>query len=165
MAEIKANPPILHHGTGMPYLALFTAEGMPIMNPITGIPLGAYISNWNYIYDEEKENTSTIVLDTGDPDTVDIKELQENKDIFLQWGYFFSDGSIISGPQINIKVRDFNCIFDSSGTHVTLTCIDGTNHLRFMPAHKPTDSDSDNMVRFLDSGCGLNVGVIIEKFE
>lgn len=40
---------------GQPYLALFDFRGMPIMNPITGIPLGAYISTWNYRYDEEKK--------------------------------------------------------------------------------------------------------------
>lgn len=165
MAELKSNQPILYHGTGMPYLAFFTAEGMPIMNPLTGIPLGAYISSWNYIYDEEKENTCTIVVDTGNPDTVDIKELQENANIFLQWGYIFPNGSSVSGPQINIKVRDFNVVFDSTGTHVTLVCIDGTNHLRFMPPHKPTSDDEDSMVKFLDGGCGLNMGVIIERFD
>ena len=47
--------PILYNGMGQPYLALFNFGGMPIMNPITGIPLGAYISTWSYRYDEEKE--------------------------------------------------------------------------------------------------------------
>lgn len=46
--------PILYNGMGQPYLALFNFGGMPIMNPITGIPLGAYISTWSYRYDEEK---------------------------------------------------------------------------------------------------------------
>ena len=67
--------PILYNGMGQPYLALFDFRGMPIMNPITGIPLGAYISTWNYRYDEEKENLATITFDTGDPDTVDIEAL------------------------------------------------------------------------------------------
>ena len=43
--------PILYNGMGQPYLALFNFGGMPIMNPLTGIPLGAYISTWNYRYD------------------------------------------------------------------------------------------------------------------
>lgn len=47
--------PILYNGMGQPYLALFDFRGMPIMNQITGIPLGAYISTWNYRYDEEKK--------------------------------------------------------------------------------------------------------------
>ena len=45
-ATKKPNQPILYNGTATPYMALFNSGGMPIMNPITGIPLGAYISNW-----------------------------------------------------------------------------------------------------------------------
>ena len=66
--------PILYKGMGQPYLALFNFGGMPIMNPITGIPLGAYISTWSYKYDEEKENLATITFDTGNPDTVDCRK-------------------------------------------------------------------------------------------
>lgn len=40
----KVNQPILYNGTAMPYLALFDSLGMPVMNTITDIPLGAYIS-------------------------------------------------------------------------------------------------------------------------
>ena len=54
--EVKANNPILYKGTGTPYLAIFDNQGIPVMNPLTGIPLGAYISSWSYVYDEEKEN-------------------------------------------------------------------------------------------------------------
>lgn len=163
--EAKANRPILHKGTGTPYLAIFDNQGIPVMNPLTGIPLGAYISSWSYLYDEEKENLATLVIDTGNPDTVDVEALQENRDIFLQWGYIFSDGTSVSSQAINIKVRDFDCVFDSTGTHITIKCIDGTNLLRFMPPHKPTEDADDSMVKFLDAGCGLNVGVIIERFE
>ena len=45
------------------------------MNPLTGIPLGAYISTWSYRYDEEKENLATLTFDTGNPDTVDIADI------------------------------------------------------------------------------------------
>ena len=43
--EVKANNPILYKGTGTPYLAIFDNQGIPVMNPLTGIPLGAYISS------------------------------------------------------------------------------------------------------------------------
>ena len=33
----------------------------------------------------EKEKLGTITIDTGNPDTVDVEALQENRDIFLQW--------------------------------------------------------------------------------
>ena len=103
--------PILYKGMGQPYLALFNFGGMPIMNPITGIPLGAYISTWSYRYDEEKENLATITFDTGNPDTVDIAEIQENQNICLQWGYIYPDGQFVSGPIKVIKVRDFEATF------------------------------------------------------
>ena len=45
----KVNQPILYNGTAMPYLALFDSLGMPVMNTITGIPLGAYISKFTYM--------------------------------------------------------------------------------------------------------------------
>jgi hypothetical protein len=123
--EVKANNPILYKGTGTPYLAIFDNQGIPVMNPLTGIPLGAYISSWSYVYDEEKENLATITIDTGNPDTVDVEALQENRDIFLQWGYIFSDGTFVSSPAINIKVRDFDCIFDStvSGLPVSIVIV------------------------------------------
>lgn len=98
MATKKPNQSILYNGTATPYMALFDSGGMPIMNVITGIPLGAYISNWSYKYDEEKENLATITFDTGDPDTVDIPELQEGSIIYLQWGYIYPDGQFISSP-------------------------------------------------------------------
>ena len=58
------------------------------MNPLTGIPLGAYISSWSYVYDEEKENLATITIDAGNPDTVDVEALQENRDIFYSGDIF-----------------------------------------------------------------------------
>jgi hypothetical protein len=156
---------ILYNGMGQPYLALFDFRGMPIMNPITGIPLGAYISTWNYRYDEEKENLATITFDTGDPDTVDVEALQENRDIFLQWGYIFSDGTFVSSPAINIKVRDFEAKFDSTGTHVTIKCIDSIGDLRYQPPYNFSEASENSLSSYLDGGCDNGVGVIIEIFQ
>ena len=87
---------------------------------------------------------ATITFDTGNPDTVDIAEIQENQNICLQWGYIYPDGQFISGPIKIIKVREFEAIFDSTGTHVTIKCIVST---------------------YLDNGCGNATGVIIEIFQ
>lgn len=166
MAEIrKPNQPILYNGTATPYMALFNSGGMPIMNPITGIPLGAYISNWSYKYDEEEENLATITFDTGDPDTVDIEDLQESSIIYLQWGYIYPDGQFISSPVRSIKVRDLDCVFDSTGTHVTIKCIDTVGDLRFQPPYTHSDLSEYSLSNFLDNGCNNDIGVIIEIFQ
>lgn len=157
--------PILYNGMGQPYLALFNFGGMPIMNPITGIPIGAYISTWSYRYDEEKENLATITFDTGNPDTVDIAEIQENQNICLQWGYIYPDGQFISGPIKIIKVREFEAVFDSTGTHVTIKCIDSSGDLRYQPAYVHSDMEGYELSTYLDNGCGNATGVIIEIFQ
>lgn len=158
------------YGVAMPYLAIFNTDRMPVMNPLTGIPLGVYISNFSYKYDEEKENQASLTFDTGDPDTVDIAELQEGSTILLQWGYVYPDGSYESSPIKTIKVKDLNCKFDSTGTHVTLQCIDGISNLRHSPPHSPSSAEDDSdgyssMVDFLNRGCDRNVGIIIEEFR
>lgn len=158
------------YGTATPYLAIFNDMGIPVKNPITGIPIGAYISNFTYKYDEEKENQASLTFDTGNPDTVDIEDLQSGKTLFLQWGYVFPDGSFISGPVKSIKVKDFNCVLDSTGTHSTIKCVDGVVELRHLPPHRPSAEDDDedgisSMVNYLDRGCDYQVGVIIEKFK
>lgn len=157
--------PILYNGMGQPYLALFDFQGMPIKNPLTGIPLGAYISTWTYRYDEEKENLATITFDTGNPDTVDIEALQEGQIICLQWGYIYPDGQFVSGPVKIIKVRDFDATFDSTGTHVTIKCIDSTGDLRYQPAYNFSDMEGYKLSTFLDNGCDNATGVIIEIFQ
>ena len=83
----KSDPSILLKGTATPYLAIFSEEGMPIMNQITGIPLGAYISRFQFKYSEEEENLATLTFECGNPDIVDQEDLGENKTIILQWGY------------------------------------------------------------------------------
>ena len=170
MASSNNNQPMSQYGTATPYLAIFNSEGKPVMNTITGIPLGAYITNFMYKYDEEKENQASLTFDTGNPDAVDIKELQEDKTIYLQWGYVFPDGEFIASPIKSIKVKDFNCTFDSTGTHVTILCVDGVVALRHLPPHRPSAEDDDDdgvssMVDFLDRGCDHGVGIIIEKFN
>lgn len=157
--------PILYNGIGQPYLALFSFEGMPIVNPLTGIPLGAYLSKWDYQYDEEKENLATLTFDTGNPDTVDIPEIQEGRQICLQWGYIFPDGQSVSGPVKIIRVRDFEAIFDNTGTHVTIKCVDSTGDLRYQPAYIHSDMREYKLSTYLDNGCNNEVGVIIEIFQ
>lgn len=161
----KPEPSILMEGTATPYLAIFSEEGMPVMNQLTGIPLGAYISQFQYKFDEEHENECTINFDVGNPDIVDQDDLQTGKTIWLQWGYIYPDSTSICNEPKAIKVKDFNCTFDDSGTHVALKCVDGTGDIRQALPLKTGGDKDELMSTFLDNGCELDIGVIIEKFE
>lgn len=158
----------LHKGTAMPYLAVFDNTGMPVSNPLTGIPLGAYISNFFYLYDEEKENQASITFDVDDPQVLDTTVIKEGVSIILQWGYIYSDGSSISCRPMGITIRDLDCKFDSVGVHVTMICIDNTSYLRSTPPHTPVSNEDikegNSMVDCMDHGLYSNMGIIIEKF-
>ena len=161
----KSDPSILLKGTATPYLAIFSEEGMPIMNQITGIPLGAYISRFQFKYSEEEENLATLTFECGNPDIVDQEDLGENKTIILQCGYIYADGTAVCNKPKAVKIRDFNCTFDDSGTHASILCIDSTADIRYTLPLKAGGFESEKMSNFLDNGCELDIGVVIEKFE
>lgn len=161
----KSDPSILLKGTATPYLAIFSEEGMPIMNQITGIPLGAYISRFQFKYSEEEENLATLTFECGNPDVVDQEDLSENKIIILQWGYIYADGTSVCNKPKSVKIQDFNCTFDDSGTHASILCRDSTADIRYALPLKAGGFESEKMSNFLDNGCELDIGVVIEKFE
>lgn len=161
----KSDPSILLKGTATPYLAIFSEEGMPIMNQITGIPLGAYISRFQFKYSEEEENLATLTFECGNPDVVDQEDLSENKIIILQWGYIYADGTSVCNKPKAVKIQDFNCTFDDSGTHASILCRDSTADIRYALPLKAGGFESEKMSNFLDNGCELDIGVVIEKFE
>lgn len=169
----KAELPTLELGTGTPYLALFDETLQPILNPITGINLGAYMEDFQYVYQEGERrsrgqespgNEATMVFKTGDPDTLDIAPLQKNALIFIQFGYIFSNGKALSSPIISVAIRQVDAVLDEEGTTITIRTKDTTAYLRYFPAFVPK-SDTDNILNWLVDGCGSQVGVLIKRFK
>lgn len=166
----NVSPPILHQGTGMPYLAMFDETGNPIVNQVTGIPFGAYVTSFNYKTEQDKENLATIVIQTGNPNTADDPALQENKTLILQWGYIFADGSTSSSIPIAVRIRDFDLLLNDQGTQITIKCVDDTMRLRQIPVWVPDNVNRDfkggnTFKDYMDKGFGCNMGIIIERFE
>lgn len=162
----KVNNSMLHHGTAMPYLALFDSEGNPVKNTLTGIPLGAYITSFNYRYDEAKENEFNIALSGGNPDMVDMEILADGRTILLQWGYVYADGTSVSGPIKAMMIKNVDATFNDSGVNLKIKGVDGTYNFRLVPPFiKDISGSSENTLsRYIDNGMGGNVGVIIEKY-
>lgn len=166
---MPVNFPMTVAGTAQPYLALFNPEGSPILNSNTGLPLGAYITNFSYKTDEGKENQATIVIDSGTPDLVDGTEVQEGSEIIIQFGYIYPSGRTLSCEPISIKVKDVDLLFDDRGTHITLKCIDASFVARLTPAFIPlpegTGEDSFTLEDYMDRGCNNCIGIIIRKYK
>lgn len=163
--ELKQEPSNLRNGTATPYIALFDQAGSPIINPLTGISLGAYVSKFNFVSGDQKEDNLNIIVDTGDPDTVDIPEIQEGKTLLVQWGYIYSDGSSHSSTVHSVEIKQIDVTFDDQGTHITIIAKDKVSDLRLSAPYRPIGEEGYTLKTFLDEGMGLNMGIIIELFE
>ena len=167
MAKLQMSemPSILQHGTATPYLAIFDGQGNPFRHPISGVPLGAYISQFQYKYDEENHNECTITFDCGDPDVVGESAFKENSKIIVQWGYIYSDGSSISCDPVVLYIRDYNVDFDDSGVHSSLICLDIKEEIRKQFPVKPNGDEQRTLDKYLENGCDDDIPVIIERFD
>lgn len=164
-SEWKSEATNLVKGTATPYIALFEETGNPIINPLTGIPLGAYMTKFTFKGGDENEDNLSVTFDTGNPDASDISEIQEGKSINVQWGYIYPDGTFKSSKVHLLQIKQLEAVFDDKGTHLTLTCKDSVSNLRHGMPFKPSGRDNYNMLDFLNDGVGVDVGIIIEMFE
>lgn len=164
MATTVVNDPILDKGMGAPYLALFNEIGKPLINSITGLPIGVYINRFSYKTEEGQENLCTLEICTGNPATVDEPTLQEGKTLIIQWGYIFPDGSSSSSAPVSLKIKDIDLLFSDEGTKITLKCVDKTARLRQTPIFIPDPDSEISLIDYMDEGLGCNMGIIIERF-
>ena len=160
-----SDPPILQKGTGTPYLAIFNKNKEPVMNLLTNIPLGAYVSNFSYKFDEENHNEMNITFEVGNPDIIDQEDLQKGKAIYLQWGYIYADGTHCCNEPRTINIKDFDATFDQEGTHCLIKGMDGTAKLRNIPGIACGNSKEASMVNAMDEGFGLDQGIVIIKYD
>lgn len=164
-ADFKSNDSVLVHGTATPYIALFTDDGDPILNELTGIPLGAYMTSFAVKLGEGKEDVGIISLDTGDPDTVDLESIQDNSIINVQWGYIYPDGSSLCSRVHSLEIKSRDITFDDQGTHLNLSVKDSVSNLRQSIPYKASGDDNKSIIDFMNDGLGQDRGIIIEMFE
>lgn len=165
MAKRVVNEPILYRGMGAPYVALFDEIGKPVINALTGLPIGAYIDKFSYKTEEGEENLCTLEISTGNPATVDDESLQEGSTLIIQWGYIFPDASSSSGEPVSLKIRDVDILFSDQGTKMTLKCVDKSAKIRQVPIWVPTPEEETSLKDYMDNGLGCNMGIVIERFE
>ena len=131
---MEDNEPILKNGTGTPYLAIFNSRGKPIICPKNKMPIGMNVSSWHYEYDEEKEDSAEITIETDNPNLVDHPDLAEKSTIKMQWGYIYDDGTSHCGPVRAVVIRDTDVDFDDNGIKLKLNCTDSFAVTKSTPA-------------------------------
>lgn len=142
---MKDSTSITPMGTATPYVAVFDSKGKPIKDPKSGLPIGALITSFVYVYEEEDDDTFELQIDTDNPDILDIPQLQTQMPLTLQWGYIYPDGSSHSGPTRKVVIRDHSIRFSDSGVKAT---IKGTDAFALTKV-KPADLEDKTLVQWL----------------
>lgn len=137
MAESKFQPdsePVLQDGTGTPYLAVFNGSGQPIKDPLNDLPIGVYLSDFEYNYEEEKEDWGYLVLECDNPNLVALPELKYQMPLQLQWGIIYPSRKPNCGPVRKVIVIGKETDFTPDGVKITINFADSTILSKNIPA-------------------------------
>lgn len=129
------SPSVLFKGTGTPYLAIFNGSGKPIYCQKHQLPIGIFVKSFEYVYEEDKEDTGEIHIETDNPDLIDHVDLQYYSTLLLQWGYIYTDGSYLCGPPRKVIIIGHSINFTSVGVTISLKLADIGILLKTVPAN------------------------------
>jgi hypothetical protein len=129
----------LPSGHAMPYIAIFDQKGDPIMDPFTELPLGMYVTEFTYKFDEEDDDELNIVIETGNPDIASLPAFKNRFPLIVQWGYIYPNGGKKVSQPRTVIVRDDTLDINESGIKVTLKCTDSFSLLKSQPADRSNE--------------------------
>lgn len=152
---------MLPKGFGMPFVKVTDSKNQIILDPITKLPLGTFITQFDYVYREEDDDECNISLTVNNPDIADIPALREQQYLTVQWGYVLDDSNYIPSSARRVMVRDVDIRFSMQGVVITLRCTDGASLLKQKQLSKNKD---DNFVDWIQQALGnYRFGTFIES--
>lgn len=155
--------PIMVNGVGMPYVAIFNIDGYPIIDPLTGLPVGCGITRFTFKSQVDEPNETSITIMTGSSAIADSPQLQEGYLIVVQWGYIFPKGNTISSKPKPLRIKEIDYTFDNNGTTVVLKCEDQSGEIRFLPQYIPDPTTNETFTDYMDRGFDQEIGILIQK--
>lgn len=125
---------VLQHGTATPYVGVFNSQNSVIRDPKNGLPLGTFVTDFQYVYEEEKADHGQLLIDTDNPDLISLSELGYQQGLILQWGYIYPDQSSYIGPVRKVVITGMKTGFTATGVHITLEFTDAASLLKNSPS-------------------------------
>jgi hypothetical protein len=126
---------ILLNGTGTPYISIFDSKGNPIIDPVSGLPIGDLVTSFTYVYDEEREDNGNIHIICNNPDLISLSALGYQMGLRLQWGWVLSESSIFCGPVRKVIIIGVKVEFTSNGVEIDLDIADSSIMLKNTPSN------------------------------
>lgn len=167
MAEFQLKPdsrPMLPKGTGTPYLAIFNAQQAVIRDPKNNLPLGTFVTDFEYVYDEEKSDKGKIQLETDNPDLISLTELDYYQGLQLQWGWIYPDHTGVFGPVRRVIITGQSIEFTSKGVRITLEISDAATVLKNTPANH--FDNTKGFIKYMEDLCkGMPIGIALIDYN
>lgn len=138
------NNQVLKNGTGTPYLAIFDGSKKAIIEPITNMPVGMFVTSFQYDYIEDGPDEGNLIIECGNPDIGDLPQFGYEMPLFLQWGYIFSDKSQFCGPLRKVIIIGCKVTFAEQGVRLEIDFADATVLLKNQPSEYFTNGKSMN---------------------
>lgn len=162
--NIPDSPTILQNGTGTPYLGIFNGSAQPIIDPKNKLPIGVFVTSFEYVYDEEDCDEGRITIETDNPDLVALNDLGYYRPLQLQWGYIFPSQMTYQGPVRKVMITGREVTFNETGTHITLMFSDASVILKNHPANY--FNNTGGFLEYLrDILLGKGVGTILVDYR
>lgn len=167
MAEFQIQPdsaPMLPKGFATPYLAIFNSQLSVIRDPKNDLPIGTFVTHFEYIYDEEKVDKGKIEIETDNPDLVALSELSYGQGLQLQWGYIYADGSGYYSPVRKVIITKTDTTFGQSGVKLTLEFSDSSILLKNAPSNY--FDNTKGFVKYVEDLCkGIPIGIALVDYN
>lgn len=138
---------MLPKGFGMPFVKVTGSQNKPIIDPLSGLPIGTFVTGFEYTYREEKDDECFITITTENPNLIDIPQFREQQYLGVQWGIVYPDKSYAPSAPRKVMVRDTNIRFSAQGIIITLKCTDGFSILKSQQLKKNAD---DNFLKWIE---------------
>lgn len=156
--------PMLPKGFATPYIAIFNSQLSVIRDPQNNMPIGTFVTHFEYTYDEEKTDSGKIELETNNPDLIALTELSYGMGLQLQWGYIYADGSGYYSPVRKVIIVNTDVNFSATGVKITLEVSDSSILLKNTPSNY--FDNTKGFVKYVEDLCkGVPIGIALVDYN
>ena len=119
----------MEYPLGMPMAWLFDTDGIMLKDQ-EGRPLSRFLTDFEYVYDEEEDDTCDFTFQFDSIDKYDLPYLTHDIILLVQWGFITSGGEVIKSPKRKVAIRDITTSYSSKGFVMKIKCTDLVAYLK-----------------------------------
>lgn len=140
---------VLTEGFGTPLVWLYNT-GNEILLDGEGKFLNSYVTKFEYVYDEEEDDTCDITFEFESVSQMNLRYLAPHVILIVQWGYLAPGGRVIPSPKRKVAIRDITTSYERDKIQMEIKCTDLVafmNNFRVNTQNKYADPDAETKIQ------------------